>query len=144
MKIYLIMQSNGYGNSAVNSVWATRAEAEVECKRLQTSQERYDNDYYVVEKELQGDTCGFWKETIYQRLELNRIDREPYEKEIERLTNKLKEVAENIGKMQIFRIQPSECVFGCGSCGYPIEDCVNCPCHPWSVNYMPLTSCEFK
>lgn len=54
MKIYIIMQSNGYGNSAVNSAWATKSEAEVECKRLKTSQERYDNDYYVVEKELQG------------------------------------------------------------------------------------------
>lgn len=54
MKVYLIMQSNGYGNSAVNSVWATKTEAEAKCKELKESQERYDNDYYVVEKELQG------------------------------------------------------------------------------------------
>ena len=92
MKISLIMQSNGYGNSAVNSVGATKPEAEAKCKELKESQERYDNDYYVVEKELHGDTCGFWKDTIYQRLELNRIDREPYEKEIERLTDKLKDI----------------------------------------------------
>lgn len=58
MKIYLIMQYNGYGNSVVNSTWATKVEAEAECKRLQTSQERYDNHYYVIEKELQGERSG--------------------------------------------------------------------------------------
>jgi hypothetical protein len=26
--------------------------------------------------------------------------------------------------------QPDKCIFGGGSCGYPIEDCKNCPCHP--------------
>ena len=28
--------------------------------------------------------------------------------------------------------QPEKCIFGSGSCGYPIEDCSNCPCHPGS------------
>lgn len=28
--------------------------------------------------------------------------------------------------------QPEKCIFGGGSCGYPIEDCNNCPCHPGS------------
>ena len=68
MKIYLIMQNNGFGNSAVNSVWATKTEAQAKCKELKENQERYDNHYYVVEQELHGDTCGFWKDTMYERL----------------------------------------------------------------------------
>lgn len=56
------MQSNGYGNSAVNSVWATKTEAQAKCKEMKESQERYDNHYYVVEQELQGDTCAFLDE----------------------------------------------------------------------------------
>lgn len=40
--------------------------------------------------------------------------------------------------------QPAECVFGYGCCGYPIDDCYNCPCHTWSDYGMPLTTCKFK
>lgn len=26
--------------------------------------------------------------------------------------------------------QPDKCIFDGGYCGYPIDDCKNCPCHP--------------
>ena len=64
------------------------------------------------------------------------------EKEKERLLEVLKTVAKSIQESGME--QPSMCLFGYGTCGYPIDDCFNCPCHSWSVNYFPITHCEFK
>ena len=64
------------------------------------------------------------------------------EEEKERLLDVLSTVAKSIQKSGIE--QPSMCLFGYGTCGYPIDDCFNCPCHEWSINYMPITHCEFK
>lgn len=59
------------------------------------------------------------------------------------LTDRLKCVAKSIESLGLE--QPDKCLFGYGgSCCYPIEDCLNCPCHPWSINYMPLVSGKFK
>lgn len=59
------------------------------------------------------------------------------------LTDRLKCVAKSIEFLNL--PQPDKCLFGYGgSCCYPIDDCLNCPCHPWSVNYMPLVSGKFK
>lgn len=63
-------------------------------------------------------------------------------KENERLVEQLKIVAKNLPTLM--PEQPTECVFGYGCCGYPIDDCYNCPCHPWSDYGMPLTTCKFK
>lgn len=62
------------------------------------------------------------------------------ERENERLLTVLKTVAKNIQESGIE--QPSKCFFGCGDCGYPIDDCYNCPCHSWSPDGMPFTKCE--
>lgn len=40
-------------------------------------------------------------------------------------------------------MQPSHCFFGGGVCGYPIDDCVNCPVHGWNGG-LPSTRCSFK
>ena len=64
------------------------------------------------------------------------------ERENERLVEVLKTVAKNIQESGIE--QPSNCFFGCGDCGYPIDDCYNCPCHSWSAYGFPMTQCEFK
>lgn len=64
------------------------------------------------------------------------------EAENERLLEVLKTVAKNIQESGIE--QPSLCFFGCGDCGYPIDDCYNCPCHKWSAYELPMTQCEFK
>lgn len=58
------------------------------------------------------------------------------------LLEQLKLVAKNLPALM--PEQPTECVFGYGCCGYPINDCYNCPCHPWSDYGMPLTTCKFK
>lgn len=60
--------------------------------------------------------------------------------------NKLMEQLKNIAKaIQGADIsQPSQCLFGKGTCGYPIDDCYKCPMHEWSDYSFPLTSCEFK
>ena len=75
----------------------------------------------------------------FERL-IERISRAEQEKE--RYLEVLKTVAKNIQESGIE--QPSMCLFGCGTCGYPIDDCFNCPCHAGSINYMPITHCEFK
>ena len=64
------------------------------------------------------------------------------ERENQMLLNVLKTVAKNIQESGIE--QPSKCFFGCGDCGYPIDDCYNCPCHKWSAYGFPMTQCEFK
>jgi hypothetical protein len=61
--------------------------------------------------------------------------------EEDEIIKQLKSVAKAIESLKIE--QPSTCLFGRGVCGYPIDDCYNCPTHEWSVNYCPLT-CEFK
>ena len=63
-------------------------------------------------------------------------------KENEKLVEQLKIVSKNLPTLM--PEQPTQCVFGYGFCGYPIDDCYNCPCHPWSDYGMPLTTCEFK
>lgn len=70
---------------------------------------------------------------------IERLSRAEHENE--RLIGVLKTVALSIQESGIE--QPSQCFFGCGDCGYPIDDCFNCPCHSWS-NYFPMTQCEFK
>lgn len=41
--------------------------------------------------------------------------------------------------------QPSECIFGYGVCGYPIDDCKNCPARPDNNDpYWNMSSCEIK
>ena len=67
---------------------------------------------------------------------------EEISKENERILEQLKLVAKNLPTLM--PEQPTECVFGYGCCGYPIDDCYNCPCHPWSDYGMPLTTCKFK
>lgn len=62
------------------------------------------------------------------------------EHEQERLIGVLKTVALSIQESGIE--QPETCLFGFGTCGYPIDDCYNCPCHDWNEDYMPL-HCEF-
>ena len=62
-------------------------------------------------------------------------------KENQRLVKQLQSVARSIEKLDIE--QPNECLFGRGVCGYPIDDCYNCPTHEWSAYYCPL-KCEFK
>lgn len=74
----------------------------------------------------------------FERL-VERISRAEEEKE--RYLEVLKTVAKNIQESGIE--QPSMCLFGYGTCGYPIDDCFNCPCHPWSIDYMPITHCKF-
>lgn len=67
-----------------------------------------------------------------------------YREEVERnqkLLEQLQTVAKTIEGLNIE--QPSTCLFGRGTCGYPIDDCYNCPTHEWSAYYCPLT-CEFK
>lgn len=58
------------------------------------------------------------------------------------LQEQLKAVAKAIQGLDIE--QPRECLFGRGECGYPIDDCYNCPCHEWSDFGFPRTQCEFK
>ena len=64
------------------------------------------------------------------------------QKENEKLVEQLKLVSKNL--TTLLPEQPEECVFGYGCCGYPIDDCYNCPCHPWNDYGMPLTMCEFN
>lgn len=41
--------------------------------------------------------------------------------------------------------QPDECIFGYGVCGYPIDDCKNCPARPENNDpYWNMSSCEIK
>ena len=136
MKIYLIMQSNACGNNVVNSTWATKAEAEAECNRLRTSQERYDNHYYCVGYDLQGNIGEALGNKYLKKLgELAERGNCFYEK--------LKNVSKAIGQGCIE--QPEKCLFDYGgSCCYPIEKCFECPCHPWNDEYMPLTSCKIN
>ncbi len=53
------------------------------------------------------------------------------------LTDRLKCVAKSIENLGVE--QPIQCLFGYGICGYPIDDCHNCPRHDWNLCYMPLT-----
>ena len=40
--------------------------------------------------------------------------------------------------------QPDTCIFGGGSCGYPIDDCQNCPCYPGNHDpYWGMTKAVF-
>ena len=136
MNIYLLMMGNGYGNTNVHSVWATKADAEAKAKELEHNQERCDNIYWVDTRGLQGDEFAlFPKSSLIRRYEEKGA-------EIERLKLQLKRVAENIESLDIE--QPHNCLFGYGSCGYPIDDCYNCPMHSWSDHTPFLTSCEFK
>ena len=64
------------------------------------------------------------------------------ERENEVLRETLKKVAISIQESGIE--QPAQCFFGCGECGYPIDDCYNCPCHEWSAYGFPMTQCGFK
>ena len=64
------------------------------------------------------------------------------ERKNEMLLEVLKTVAKNIQESGIE--QPSKCFFGCGDCGYPIDDCYNCPCQEWNAYGFPMTQCEFK
>ena len=57
------------------------------------------------------------------------------------LIEELQSVAKSIERLNIE--QPSKCLFCGGVCGYPIDDCYNCPNHEWSVYYSPM-KCEFK
>ncbi len=41
----------------------------------------------------------------------------------------LKAAAKSIQALDI--PQPEECLFGCGVCWYPINDCYKCPVHGW-------------
>lgn len=57
------------------------------------------------------------------------------------LENRLKSVSKNIQSLGIE--QPKKCLFNDGTCGYPINDCYNCPVHSWS-GYVPMVKCEIK
>jgi hypothetical protein len=73
---------------------------------------------------------------------MNIIER--YGAEVRRnqeLLEQLQTVAKNISQLDIE--QPSQCLFGKGFCGYPIDDCFNCPMHEWTDSFIP-TQCEFK
>lgn len=134
--VYMIVMQNGYGNNAIHSIWTTIDGASEEIIRLVRSQERYDNNYYIQPKELNGDLLGL----INNNLILNRYHDEVQENK--KLTEQLKTVAENL--KSLMPEQPTECVFGYGACCYPIDDCGNCPMHSWSDFTPPLTTCEFK
>ncbi len=56
--------------------------------------------------------------------------------ENEELESMLKNVARNIQSLKIE--QPTKCLFTNGCCGYPVEDCYNCPVHSWN-GYEPVT-----
>ena len=62
------------------------------------------------------------------------------EQENARLLEKLKSVAQAIQESGME--QPSQCLFEPGVCGYPIDDCFNCPCHEWAPSGMPFTKCD--
>lgn len=48
------------------------------------------------------------------------------------------------GDAMSYGYQPDKCIFGGGSCGYPIDDCMNCPCHPDSNDpYWGMTKAVF-
>ena len=134
--VYAIIMQNGYGNKAIHSLWTTNESACDEILRLVRNQERYDNDYHIQAFELKGDILGL----INNNLILNKYH--DTVKENESLAEQLKLVAKNL--KSLMPEQPTQCVFGYGCCGYPIDDCYNCPCHPWSDYGMPLTTCEFK
>ena len=74
----------------------------------------------------------------YNRL-FARLERA--EQENMRLLDELKAVSKAIAESGIE--QPSMCLFGGGSCGYPIDDCHHCPVHEWETDF-PMTRCEFK
>ena len=57
--------------------------------------------------------------------------------ENDELESRLKAVAKNIQTLGIE--QPRKCLFTNGLCGYPIDDCYNCPVHTWS-GYIPTTA----
>ena len=61
--------------------------------------------------------------------------------ENDELESRLKAVAKNIQTLGIG--QPRKCLFTNGLCGYPIDDCYNCPVHTWS-GYVPTTTAEIK
>ena len=50
--------------------------------------------------------------------------------ENDEMESQLKTVAKNIQALGIE--QPAKCLFADGVCGYPIDDCYNCPMHSWS------------
>lgn len=44
-----------------------------------------------------------------------------------------------------YGFQPAECIFDGGCCGYPIDDCANCPVYPNSDDpYWNKTICEVE
>lgn len=54
---------------------------------------------------------------------------------------RLKAVAMHIQNSNM--AQPERCVFGVGICGYPIDDCYNCPLQPWNFDpYLGMTKCK--
>jgi len=77
---------------------------------------------------------GYFEGSIERNAEMS--------KENEKLVEQLKIVAKKLPTLM--PEQPTECVFGYGCCGYPIDDCYNCPMHSWSDFTPPLTTCEFK
>lgn len=63
------------------------------------------------------------------------------QQENDELESRLKNAAKNIQELRIE--QPCKCFFTNGLCGYPIDDCYNCPVHTWS-GYIPTTTAEIK
>lgn len=137
MNVYVIIKQSAFGNNkAIESIWTTIEEASDEIIRLVREQERYDNHYYLETKEVKGDIFGIIKnsrilEKYHEETQLNI-----------KLIERLKVLAQSIQSLDID--QPSTCLFGYGDCGYPINDCHNCPMHSWSDFTLPLTTCEFK
>lgn len=134
--VYAIIMQNGYGNKAIHSLWTTNESACDEILRLVRNQERYDNDYHIQPLELKGDILGLIKNNQILNKYRDTV------KEKESIVEQLKLVSKNLSALM--PEQPTECVFGYGCCGYPIDDCYNCPMHSWSDFTPPLTICEFK
>ena len=87
---------------------------------------RFRNKGYFVEKVFPG-------EKEHQPNTLERVCSviSDLKSTVREQENKLKAVAKFVQESKT--AQPTQCVFGGGTCGYPIDDCYNCPVHSWNI-----------
>lgn len=110
-----------------------------------------DTKTFAVCCPIHQEGCGCssgWKPTKEEAIKAwnNRVDFKGLVEKYQAVTEEnlelvsiLKVVARSIEKLGIE--QPKNCLFGQGLCGYPIDDCFNCPVHSWN-GYVPLMKCE--
>lgn len=130
MTVYLVMGIIG-DHKDVYSVWATKEEADKEIKHLREC-DLYGKVYYIDSFTVNGD--------VFSAFPTNKLIQRYQEvtKDYNELREHLKFLASKINT--VFKEQPTDCIFGYGTCNYPIEDCSKCPAHYWEFG----TECVIK